>query len=982
MEAVKSASFGAMGSLLRKLEDLANTEVYGASELRDDLCSISTKIVKLSEVDDPSLTMNYWMKDVRELSYDIEDCIDQFLCSMGPDAKMAWISNLLRFRSCVEEVRDRYNRYNLDYSLRNSTAAAQHRFRPQYREPSPVFPVGMERTINQLRWQIEPKSDDENNMQLKVVSILGVEGVGKSTLTQNLWHELGGQFECKAFVQTAKQPDMRFILKNILSQIRLRQIREASQLVSNLIHDIRNHLQDKRFCLPALYLHISLLLHKVHCYLPICILFHDAMSLTKHDSSLQLFFIRYFIIIDDLRAVSVWDVLSRCFPEGNHCSRIITTTTIDDVALASCNYDPEHIYQLEPLGADDSHQLFISRVFGSGKGCPQQFIEVSADITKKCGGLPLAIICIARLIASQPETIEHWEFVRSILHHNLRARSSFAEILKLVFKLCYSTLPHCLKTCLLYLSAYPENYIFLKDDLVKQWIAEDFICTMDGMDLVEVASRYFDELLSLGLIQRMDTNSKKKGLSYVVHPAVFEFIVYKSMEDNFITVIDYSQSTVVLTDKIHRLSLHYGSATYATLPASIDVSQIRSLIFIGLLNCMPSLAEFRLVEILILHLRSDDGATRFSLTEISELLLLRYLQVRCNVIVQLPNHIQDLKHLEILEINARIAAVPCDIVHVRNLLNLSLGERKNFKHLTLSRVATDKAVSSDDSRNEPTPPLQILEFLPPICISSILPVWIYKLRCLYVLEIVVKELRMKDISVLGELPALTALSLYVRIPAVGPVIFRAGMFPVLEYFKFVSGVLSMDFREKAMPNLRTLKLGFNAHKGEQYSDMLAGIQYLLNLQKIVASIGAATDAKEFDRRAAWSALNDAIRMHLCEKNFKVKRVDRIDEEYDPSKKQTLSQESVREQEDVPKEPRVTQKEGLVTEQLLIKPAEYTEKHDDISGTNFLYHDSLKSLALPYLPKNHLSYTYISVPKEFFQTRIVLKGIPQGRPLRC
>ncbi|KAG2631308.1 hypothetical protein PVAP13_2NG113984 [Panicum virgatum] len=165
----------------------------------------------------------------------------------------------------------------------------------------------------------------------------------------------------------------------------------------------------------------------------------------------------------------------------------------------------------------------------------------------------------------------------------------------------------------------------------------------------------------------MDINRNKKGLHlhYVVHPMVFEFITCKSIEDNFITVIDYSQSTVALTEKIRRLSLHFGSATYASIPESMARSQIRSLSFMGLLNCMPSLADFELVRVVILHVLVDNGDKSFPLTGIGGLLFLRYLQVRCNVTVELPEEIGCLKHLETLEIQ-RVAAIPSEIVRLES----------------------------------------------------------------------------------------------------------------------------------------------------------------------------------------------------------------------------------------------------------------------------------------------------------------------------
>lgn len=47
---------------------------------------------------------------------------------------------------------------------------------------------------------------------------------------------------------------------------------------------------------------------------------------------------------------------------------------------------------MRPLGEDDSRNLFFIRIFGSGEAFPDVFEELSADILKKCGGLPLAIM--------------------------------------------------------------------------------------------------------------------------------------------------------------------------------------------------------------------------------------------------------------------------------------------------------------------------------------------------------------------------------------------------------------------------------------------------------------------------------------------------------------------------------------------------------------------------------------------------------------
>ncbi|KAL6890135.1 hypothetical protein ACP4OV_008898 [Aristida adscensionis] len=851
MEALNSASLGAMGSVLRKLDELLRTEDGGHGarmhfrQLRDGLAGISTKLQKLSEVNNPSLTASYWMNDARELSYEVEDFLDEFfLHADSEDGAVSWMDELSGFKARVQEVGERYERYNLEFILtRPTNTVGSHHFPTVYRETESVVPVGMEGPTNELHRWLQPNQDTGDDQQLKVVSILGVEGVGKTTLAKKLWYKLRQKFDCRAFVQLAKKPDMRMILSSILSQVRPNQRSNACEM-PNLIQDLRDYLQNKR----------------------------------------------YFIIIDDISSVSVWDVISRSFPEGC-CSRILTTTTIEVVALACCSYEPEHVFKMEPLGDDHSKKLFANRVFGSGKECPPQFNDVLNEITRKCGGLPLAIVCVANLIARQPEIPDQWKYIQKFLSHNLIENPTSVETMKQVFNLCYSSLPRCLRTCLLYLSVYPENHLTSKDELVKQWIAEDFICTTEGKDIVEVASSHFDELVSLGLIQLIVFNGEKKNLTYSVHPMVHDFITCKSIEDNFITIIDYSQSTVALTDKIRRLSIQFGSATYATTPENIGLRQVRSLIFVGLMNCMPSVVEFKLVRVLILHVQNNNVDTSFDLKGICGLLLLKYLLVRCNATVELQDQMRCLKHLETLEIHARVAAVPSDIVHLPRLRHLRLG-RKIYcylNHLILSYMPSVKTLSLDEyssrALSQSIPMFdQIAGMIPRP------PRWIGHFRHLRILEAVVTELQMYDIDALAELWALTVLFLNVRTAPAGDTRFKRG-FPALRYFKYkCSGVMLLTFDNGAMPNLSWLSIGFDVHKGGKYDHMLSGIQHLLKLQEITARIGPAAGAEESDRRAAEYAFKDTISKHPCLPSYKVQRFDRIYGEYGTPDRQNWIQE--------------------------------------------------------------------------------------------
>jgi disease resistance protein RPM1 len=186
-----------------------------------------------------------------------------------------------------------------------------------------------------------------------------------------------------------------------------------------------------------------------------------------------MLFGRYFIIIDDIWNAEVWRVIKCAFPENDLGSRVIATTRIQDVAKACSSHHRDYILNMKPLSNEDSRRLFFSRIFGLEEACPHHLRDISLEILKKCGGLPLAIISISSMLASEgTQQKERWEHVRDSLSSGTNLTLNGV---RQILNLSYIDLPCHLKTCLLYLGMYPEDYTIERFNLECQWIAEGFV---------------------------------------------------------------------------------------------------------------------------------------------------------------------------------------------------------------------------------------------------------------------------------------------------------------------------------------------------------------------------------------------------------------------------------------------------------------------------------------------------------------------------
>lgn len=416
---------------------------------------------------------------------------------------------------------------------------------------------------------------------------------------------------------------------------------------------------------------------------------------------------RYLIVIDDVWREQDWKFIKASFPGNRNGSRIIATTRNINVAQSCCSESGNQLYQMAHLNSVDSESLFLKRIFGPNNPCPPHLKEISAKILKKCGGLPLAIIAIASLLANKPPTKDEWER----LQDSIRTDSSQNDSLKAmrdILLLGYWDLPQHLKTCLLYLCIYPEDHRIDCQELKRKWIAEGFVDKQWG-NLDQEADNYLNELVNRSMLQSFgDQLDSDSSVQYCqVHDVVLDLIISLSDEENFATILN-GRVCNSLPTKIRRLSMHSNGQQLASHAVTRSKLHARSLHVFGEFKQIPPLLNF--LSLRVLDLCEDSLSTSSSfwlekkgIQNIGGLSQLRYLRLASSKITELPKEVGKLRYLETLDLRGcrSLTVLPSTMVRLRKLVHLRIHESIILNQDVFGRMHALEEVSAISNVDNP-----------------------------------------------------------------------------------------------------------------------------------------------------------------------------------------------------------------------------------------------------------------------------------------
>ncbi|CAO2183431.1 unnamed protein product [Urochloa humidicola] len=646
---------GAMGSLLPKLGQLLEEEHNLEEDVTEDIESLEEQLrdmytalcnVSQEQLHKLDLQDKRWANKVRDLSYDIEDMIDDLLIRIEgsePITNQDSFGRLIqKMLNRVRKVADRSKEVKLSTSVANNQAVTRTDDDPRildwYKGHKEL--VGIDGPRDGLANWLTGRDDGAPKQKLKIISIFGEGGLGKTTLAKAVYNILAMKFVHKAFVPVGGNPDIKRVLMDILFELN-----------KDTYSNIYNEKLGKRQLIDKL------------------------QNVLKKK--------RYLIVIDDIWDIDSWENIKHALVDDDNESRVITTSRNYDVAKNS-----GEVCKLEPLSYHHSKELFYARLKGKGACTFDQPDEQSTEyILGKCGGLPLAIITIASLLYGKP--VEDWPEVYNCIgfgHDDTRAVNT-----KKILLFSYNDLPSHLKTCLLYLSIFPEDQVIDKNTLVWKWIAEGFVHEEQGETLFKVGERYFNELINRSIIQPVHNETwlgqyTEKYTIYAcqVHDMVLDLICYMAKEENFVTILDSDEQHLSSQNNARILAVRKRVVEQQDLANTRKLKVMRSfnaaMCDLSLMPLDSLLSSFQVLHVLSLEkcdmpgsldsLEECDQISRdqpYRLKNFAGLRHLRYLGLRRADISELPMELGDLRSLQILDLDTKIKELPQSVTLLRKL---------------------------------------------------------------------------------------------------------------------------------------------------------------------------------------------------------------------------------------------------------------------------------------------------------------------------
>ncbi|KAH0669068.1 hypothetical protein KY289_023561 [Solanum tuberosum] len=636
----KIKELGFLDCFLGKLDEMLSSKLESVIDikrqiepLKEGLLCLRTLTDHFPEIYDEHDEVYSLITRVTAMAYKAEYVMDSCLTYSYPLwYKVLWISEAAENIKLLNKVvRETCERKKIDVAVLKVRKTSTHLV-PSLsantegsNEEMEIFQEAMDQMKKQLLG---------GSRQLDVISLVGMPGIGKTTLAKKIYNDsvITYYFDVRAHCRVTQVYPWRDLLLAILNDV-LEPINRNEKEDGELADELRRFLLTKRFL----------------------------------------------ILIDDVWEDKVWDNLHVCFKDARNGSRIILTTRLSKVAIyAKCESEPHHLCFFRD---DESWTLLQQKLF-QGQSCPPEIVDVGFRIAKKCGGLPLFIVLVAGVLKEKKIKAELWNKIEESL--DLLNIGSLEESMSII-EFSYRNLPQQLKPCFLYFGGLLKGKDIQVSKLTRLWVAEGFVQANEENRLEDAAEGLLEDLISRNLVMDVEKRPSGKLKTCRVHDLLHKFCLEKSKQENFLLQI---HGLFTGGDTFFEMSMEYRLIVH-TSENQIDLwqpsrSNVRSL----LVNVIDSdnllwpcnnsfiFNSFKLVKVLDLESFNIGGTFP---SEIQFLIHLKYFAAKTGG-NSIPSCIAKLWNLETFVIRGLGVEVilPISLLKMVKMRNIHVTHRASF----------------------------------------------------------------------------------------------------------------------------------------------------------------------------------------------------------------------------------------------------------------------------------------------------------------
>uniref|UniRef100_A0ACD5WXK9 Uncharacterized protein n=1 Tax=Avena sativa TaxID=4498 RepID=A0ACD5WXK9_AVESA len=475
---------------------------------------------------------------------------------------------------------------------------------------------GREKEIDELVGQLvnqfeECSLNHEQNYRTEVHTIVGIGGIGKTTLAQLVCNneKIVNTFDLRMWVCVSKNFDKIRLIKEMIACATDGEHAELANFNFSMLQvELQRRLSYKRFLL----------------------VLDDVWYDEKCGEHINKE--KWMELIAPIKKAArvYFGIPGRIMAE----SKILVTTR---TTLVAKMLDSRSLFTLEGLGRDDSWLLFRQCAFGSTK--PEDYPElerIGDQIVQKLKGSPLALKVIGGHLNGKNSDAE-WE---DVLHKGVLNPNDILSILHL----SYESLPEHLQQCYAYCSLFPKDYRIDPNKLIWMWIAQGFVHREGNISrsLEDIGRGYFNDLLARSFFQVLRSADQ---IYYIMHDLMNDLAIHVSHGECF--RIEHG-GVGVLPHYIRHLSV--SAEQLGDLVNYDGLGRLRTFIVLNdsWFCSKVSLSHDILSKLKSVRVLDVSGCCFESLPEsVNDLLHLRYLAIR-RTSYPLPTTISRLNHLQAL----------------------------------------------------------------------------------------------------------------------------------------------------------------------------------------------------------------------------------------------------------------------------------------------------------------------------------------------